>query len=148
MRLMEVNMIMNQEEIKNIIPHREPFLLVDEIEELIPGKSGVGYKNVTGQEDFFKGHFPGNPVMPGVLIVEACAQVGAVVALSLEQFKGKTPLFAGMSNVKFKRMVKPGDRLRLECEINRVMKNVGVGTIKASVNGEIACFGKITFAAV
>jgi len=138
---------MNQEEVKKIIPHRDPFLFIDEMIEMEPGVRGVAIKNVTGNEDFFKGHFPGNPVMPGVLIVEACAQVGAVVALSLEQFKGKTPLFAGMNNVKFKRMVKPGDQLKLECVILKVRMSFGIATIKATVNDEIACIGEISFIA-
>ena len=140
--------VMNQEEVKKIIPHRDPFLFIDEMIELEPGVRGVGIKNVTGEEYFFQGHFPGNPVMPGVLIVEACAQVGAVVALSLEQFAGKTPLFAGIDEVKFKRMVKPGDQLVLECVIKRVIRTAGIGTIKATVNGEIACIGQIKFVAV
>ena len=118
---------MNQEDVKKIIPHRDPFLFIDEMLELEPGIRGVAKKYVTGEEYFFKGHFPGNPVMPGVLIVEACAQVGAVVALSLEQFKGLTPLFAGIDNVKFKKMVKPGDTLILECEIKRVIRTAGIG---------------------
>jgi len=139
---------MNQEDVKKIIPHRDPFLFIDEMLELEPGIRGVAKKYVTGEEYFFKGHFPGNPVMPGVLIVEACAQVGAVVALSLEQFKGLTPLFAGIDNVKFKKMVKPGDTLILECEIKRVIRTAGIGEIKATVNGEIACFGTIKFVAV
>jgi len=138
----------NQDEVKKIIPHRDPFLFIDEMIELVPGVKGVAQRLITGDEDFFKGHFPGNPVLPGVLIVEACAQVGAVVALSLEQFKGKTPLFAGIDEVKFKRMVKPGDLLILECEIIRVIKTAGIGKIKATVNGEIACFGTIKFVAV
>ncbi|MEI6737490.1 MAG: 3-hydroxyacyl-ACP dehydratase FabZ [Pseudomonadota bacterium] len=139
---------MNQEEVKKIIPHRDPFLFIDEMIALEPGVSGTAIKNVTGEEYFFQGHFPGNPVMPGVLIVEACAQVGAVVALSLPQFKGKTPLFAGIDEVKFKRMVKPGDQLVLECVIKRVIQTAGIGTIKATVNGEIACVGTIKFVAV
>ena len=104
-------------EIQEIIPHRHPFLLIDCVEELEPGVGAVGYKSVTYNEPFFAGHFPQEPVMPGVLIVEALAQTGAVAILSLEENKGKTAYFGGMNNVKFKKKVVPGDRLRLECKI-------------------------------
>src|SRR4051812_47764399 len=104
-------------EIQKIIPHRFPFLLVDRIIELEPGKRAVGIKNVTINEQFFQGHFPEYPVMPGVLIVEAMAQVGAVAILQLDEFKGRIAFFAGLDNVRFKRQVKPGDTLRLEVEL-------------------------------
>ena len=102
-------MLLNQEQIKEIIPHRDPFLLVDEIEEMEPGVRAVGYKNVTGEEGFFRGHFPEYPVMPGVLIVEALAQVGAVSVLSLPENKGKLAFFGGIDKAKFRRQVRPGD---------------------------------------
>ncbi|MEI3175497.1 MAG: 3-hydroxyacyl-ACP dehydratase FabZ [Lachnospiraceae bacterium] len=132
-------------EIEELIPHRHPFLLVDCIEELEPGVRAVGYKCVTFREDFFKGHFPGEPVMPGVLIVEALAQVGAAAVLSLEENKGKTAYFGAMDHVRFRRKVIPGDRLRLECELIRRKGPVGVGRAEASVDGETAVTAELTF---
>ena len=132
-------------EIEKLIPHRHPFLLVDCIEELEPGVRAVGYKCVTFREDFFKGHFPGEPVMPGVLIVEALAQVGAAAVLSLEENKGKTAYFGAIDHVRFRRKVIPGDRLRLECELIRRKGPVGVGRAEASVNGETAVTAELTF---
>ena len=114
-------------EIEEIIPHRHPFLLVDCIEELEPGIRAVGYKCVTFREDFFRGHFPAEPVMPGVLILEALAQVGAVAILCLEKNKGKTAYFGAINNAKFRKKVSPGDKLRLECEIIKEKGPVGVG---------------------
>ena len=110
-------MLLDVNEIKKIIPHRYPFLLVDCIEELEPGVKAVGYKNVTVNEPFFQGHFPQQPVMPGVLIIEALAQVGAVAVLSLEENKGKLAFFGGIKNAKFRKQVVPGDVLKLETEI-------------------------------
>ena len=133
------------EEIMQMLPHRYPFLLVDRLEVEIPGEKGVGIKNVTMNEEFFQGHFPGNPVMPGVLIVEALAQTGAVAILSQENFKGKTAYFGGLNNVKFKHKVVPGDRLRLECEIIKQKGPVGVGKATATVDGKIAVVGELTF---
>ncbi len=138
-------MLMNQEQIKEIIPHRDPFLLVDEIESMEPGVRAVGYKNVTGEEGFFKGHFPGYPVMPGVLIVEALAQVGAVSVLSLEDNKGKLAFFGGIDKAKFRRQVRPGDRLKLEVEIIKCKGPMGVGHAVATVDGEKACEAEIKF---
>ena len=132
-------------EIEAILPHRHPFLLIDRIDELEPGLRAVGIKAVTFHEEFFAGHFPGEPVMPGVLILEALAQVGAVAILSVEENKGKTAFFGGVDNVRFRRKVVPGDVLTLTCEIIRTRGNVGVGTALASVNGERAVTAEMTF---
>jgi len=138
--------MMDIDEIKEIIPHRYPFLLVDRIEEVTEGKGAVGYKNVSANEEFFTGHFPDYPVMPGVLIVEALAQVGAVALLSLEENKGKIALFAGIDKVRFKRQVRPGDVLRLEVEIIKTRGPIGFGEAKATVGDELACTGELMFA--
>ncbi|MBU5311506.1 3-hydroxyacyl-ACP dehydratase FabZ [Tissierella carlieri] len=137
---------LNIEEIKGIIPHRYPFLFIDKvlIEEV--GVKGIGYKNVTINEPFFQGHFPNMPVMPGVLIVESMAQVGAVILLSDEKYKGKTPYFAGINKVRFKRKVVPGDTLRMEVVLTRVRGSIGIGEGKAYVGDELACEGEFLFA--
>ena len=132
-------------EIQEIIPHRHPFLLIDCVEELVPGESAVGYKSVTYNEPYFAGHFPQEPVMPGVLIVEALAQTGAVAILSLEDNKGKTAYFGGMNNVKFKKKVVPGDKLRLECKIIKKKGPVGIGSAVATVDGKVAASAELTF---
>lgn len=132
-------------EIEELIPHRHPFLLVDCIEELEPGVRAVGYKSVTFREDFFKGHFPQEPVMPGVLILEALAQVGAVAILSVEENKGKIAYFGAIDKAKFKKKVVPGDKLRLECEIIKQKGPVGVGKAVATVDGKIAASAELTF---
>lgn len=133
-------------QIQEIIPHRYPFLLVDKIEELELGKKAVGIKNVTVNEPFFQGHFPGYPVMPGVLIVEALAQVGAVAMLSMEEHQGKIGLFAGIDEFRFKDQVKPGDTLVLEVELTRVRGTVGKGHGRALVNGKVVAEGGLMFA--
>ncbi|NCU16274.1 3-hydroxyacyl-ACP dehydratase FabZ [Pallidibacillus pasinlerensis] len=133
-------------QIKEIIPHRYPFLLIDKIVEVEEDKRAVGIKNVTANEPFFQGHFPDYPVMPGVLIVEALAQVGAVAILGKEENRGKLALFAGIDNCRFKRQVKPGDTLRLEVEITRVRGPIGKGRAIATVDGEVACQTDIMFA--
>ena len=132
-------------EIEQIIPHRHPFLLVDRIEELEPGKKAVGYKCVTFDEPYFAGHFPGEPVMPGVLIIEALAQTGAVAILSEESMKGKTAYFGAINSARFKKKVVPGDRLRLECEIIKQKGPVGVGKAEAYVDDQLACRAELTF---
>ena len=132
--------------IMETIPHRYPFLLVDSILELDPGTRAAGIKNVTMNEWYFQGHFPDYPVMPGVLVVEALAQVGAVTLLSVPENKGKLVFFAGIDNVRFKRQVRPGDTLRLECEITRMRAGVGFGTAKATVGDDLVCSGELMFA--
>ncbi|MDI6816847.1 MAG: 3-hydroxyacyl-ACP dehydratase FabZ [Actinomycetota bacterium] len=134
------------DEIKQIIPHRYPFLLIDQILEYEPGKRAKGLKNVTVNEPFFAGHFPDYPVMPGVLIVEALAQVGAVSILSLEANKGKIAFFAGIDGFRFKRQVVPGDQLTLEVEITRSKGPVGKGKAVATVDGQVVAEGELTFA--
>ncbi|MBN9655287.1 3-hydroxyacyl-ACP dehydratase FabZ [Halobacillus litoralis] len=134
------------QQIKEIIPHRYPFLLIDQVEEIVEGERAVGYKNVTMNEPFFQGHFPDYPVMPGVLITEAMAQMGAVAMLKKEENQGKLAFFTGIDKCRFKRQVKPGDRLKLEVEIVRLKGPVGKGKATASVDGEIACEAEIMFA--
>lgn len=132
-------------QIEEIIPHRHPFLLVDYIEDYVPGEYAVGYKCVTFREDFFKGHFPQQPVMPGVLIVEALAQTGAVAILSREENKGKIAFFGGIDKCRFKRKVVPGDKLRLETKIIKQKGPVGIGEAIATVDGKVAVKAELTF---
>ncbi len=140
--------MLNKEEIKKIIPQREPFLMIDEVESCIPGQSAIAYKMVDEKEWYFKGHFPGRPIMPGVLIAESLAQTGAVAILSVAENKGKNALFGGIDKMKFKKMVLPGDTLKLEVTIIKQKGPIGVGTAVATVNGQIAAKGELTFALV
>lgn len=141
-------MKLGSHQIMQLIPHRYPFLLVDRIEELEPGIRAVGIKNVTHNEPFFQGHFPRYPVMPGVLIVEAMAQVGAVGVMSKEEYRGKLALFAGIDGVRFRRQVVPGDVLWMEVEVERLRSKMGRGRGVAKVDGQLVCEGTLTFAFV
>lgn len=138
--------LLNTKEIMEIIPHRQPFLLIDKVEELEPGVRAVATKCVTYNEPFFAGHFPGEPVMPGVLMIEALAQTGAVAILSQPEFKGKTAYFAAIKEAKFKGKVGPGDVLRLETEIIKVKGPIGVGSAKAYVDDKVVVSAELTFA--
>ncbi len=139
---------LNINEIKNIIPHRYPFLLVDKIleVELEPVIKAVGIKNVTGNEPFFQGHFPDYPIMPGVLVIEALAQTACIAGLMLEEYKGKLPLFTGIENMKMRKQVLPGDTLKLEAEFTVFRRGVGKAKVRASVAGQTAVEGTIKFA--
>ncbi|SHH19836.1 3-hydroxyacyl-ACP dehydratase FabZ [Tepidibacter thalassicus] len=140
--------MLNIDQIKEIIPHRYPFLLVDKIVELEEGKKAVGIKNVTLNEPFFQGHFPEYPLMPGVLIVEAMAQVGAVAMMSVEENKGKLGVFTGIDKVRFRREVRPGDTLRMEVELVAMRRGIGKAEAKAYVGEELVCSGNLMFALV
>jgi 3-hydroxyacyl-[acyl-carrier-protein] dehydratase len=140
--------MLDAQQIQEIIPHRYPFLLVDRIVEIEWGKRAVGIKNVSMGDPFFQGHFPGYPVMPGVLIVEALAQVGAVALLGTDEYRGKIAFFAGIDGVRFKRQVRPGDVLRLEVELGKMRRGVGYGTGIATVDGQLAARGELMFAVV
>ena len=140
--------VLDQAGIMKILPHRYPFLLVDRIIELEPGQRAVGLKNVSGNEPFFPGHFPGQPVMPGVLIVEALAQTGAVALLSQPGLEGKLAFFAGIDSCRFRQPVVPGDRLRLETTLTKIRGSIGKGRGKAFVESKLAAEGEFTFAVV
>lgn len=139
-------MELNIEQIQEILPHRYPFLLVDKVIELEPGQRAVGIKNVTMNENYFQGHFPGKPVMPGVLQVEALAQTGAIAVLSLEEYKGKIVYFGGIDKLRFKQKVVPGDVLKLEVELIKRRGPIGIAKAVATVDGKVAVQGEITFA--
>lgn len=140
--------MLNKNEIKQIIPQREPFLMIDEVEEYVPGELAIAYKHVSEDEWYFKGHFPGNPIMPGVLITESLAQTGAIAILSLEANKGRNALFAGIDKMRFKKQVVPGDVLKLEVKIIKQKGPIGVGEALATCDGKIVAKGELTFAIV
>jgi 3-hydroxyacyl-[acyl-carrier-protein] dehydratase len=146
LKIKEAYIMLDIQQIQDIIPHRYPFLLVDRILEIEEGKRAVGIKNVSANEQFFVGHFPEYPVMPGVLIVEALAQVGAVAMLKKEENRGRLAFFTGIDNCRFKKQVKPGDQLRLEVEIIRSKGAIGKGKGIATVDGELVCETEIMFA--
>ena len=139
-------MLMNREQIKEIIPHREPFLLVDQVEELEVGKSIVATKFVSPQEYYFQGHFPEHPIMPGVLIVEALAQAGAIALLSMPEHKGKLAVFGAIKNARFKKQVTPGDVLTLKVTLDRLRSSTGTGLAEAWTEEGLACKCEIMFA--
>ena len=145
-RSVETGTPLGRAEIEEILPHRDPFLLIDEVLELVPGKRAVARKLVRPDEWYLAGHFPGRPVMPGVLIVEAMAQTGAVAVLSQEENRGRIAYFAGIDDCRFKRVVEPGDELQLTCELERVRGPIGRGRAEARVGGELAAKGMLTFA--
>ncbi len=134
--------------IMNIIPQRPPFLMIDKVEEYVPGESAIAYKNVNINEWYFQGHFPNEPIMPGVLITEALAQTGAIAILSVEENKGKNALFGGIDKLRFKKPVVPGDVLKLEVKIIKKKGPIGVGEAIASVEGKVVAKGELTFAIV
>ena len=140
--------MINNIDIQKILPHRYPFLLIDKIEELEEGKRIKGIKNVTINEPFFQGHCPGNPIMPGVLICEALAQAGAVMLLSMPENKGKLGVFTGINNFKFRRQVVPGDTLELNAELTMYRHGMGKANVKATVSGQVAAMGEISFAVI
>ncbi len=143
---METKPLLDRLAIEAILPHREPFLLIDEVVELEPGSRVVARKKVRPDEWYLTGHFPGRPIMPGVLIVEAMAQTGAVAVLSEEENRGRLALFAGIDGVRFKRIVEPGDELELTCDLEKVRGPIGKGRAEARVDGELAARGTLTFA--
>jgi 3-hydroxyacyl-[acyl-carrier-protein] dehydratase len=143
---MTIALPLGRAEIEEILPHRPPFLLIDEVLELTPGEAAAARKHVREDEWYLQGHFPGRPVMPGVLIVEALAQTGAVAVLSEEANRGRLALFAGIDDCRFKRVVEPGDTLELRCELERVRGLIGRGKAEARVDGELACRASLTFA--
>lgn len=138
-------MALNTRQIQEILPHRYPFLMVDAILDMEEGVRAVGVKNVTVNEPFFQGHFPCNPIMPGMLIIEAMAQVGAVAILSKEEYKNKLAVFAGIDKMRMRRQVVPGDRLLMEVELTAMKRGIGKATAKATVDGELAVSGELMF---
>lgn len=138
--------MLNIQEIMAIIPHRYPFLLIDRVLEIETGKRALGEKLVTINEPFFQGHFPDFPIMPGVLIVEALAQVGAVAVLSMPEYQGKVALFAGLDHVRFRQPVRPGDILRLEVTLDKIRRGIGKSSGRATVNDQLVCEAGMMFA--
>lgn len=138
-------MLLNKLQIQEIIPHRHPFLFIDKIVEIEPGHSATGIKDISNDEYFFQGHFPQEPIVPGVIIIEALAQVGAVTLLAKDEYKGKLVYFAGLKDAKFRRKVLPGDQLRLEVLLTKIRSKFGVGFGKAYVGNDLACEAEFSF---
>ena len=143
---MKFTLPLGRAELEEILPHRDPFLMIDEVIELEPGKRAVARKTVRADEWFLAGHFPGRPIMPGVLMVEGLAQTGAVIVLTLDENRGKMVLFGGIDDVRFKRVVEPGDTLEYVCELETMRGPIGRGKIKATVGGKLAVRGTLIFA--
>lgn len=139
-------MDLNTQEVQEILPHRYPMLLVDRVEDLIPGETATGIKNVSMNEEVFQGHFPRNPTFPGVLMAEALAQTGAIAILSLPEYKGKTVYLASIPKARFRKKVEPGDQLKLTVELERFRGRMGVGKGTAYVNGKRVTTAELTFA--
>lgn len=137
--------VLDSTAIQKIIPHRYPMLLIDRVDKLVPGEMAVAKRNVTVHEEVFNGHFPNNSVMPGALIVESIAQTGAVALLSAPQFKGKTAYFGGIKSAEFRKVVRPGDSMRIEVHLEKIRGNIGVGKGVATVDGKRACTAELTF---
>lgn len=137
--------VLDTNAIQKIIPHRYPMLLIDRVEKLVPGEMAIARRNVTIHEEVFNGHFPENPVLPGALIVESLAQTGAVALLSEPQFKGKTAYFGGIRSAEFRKVVRPGDSMKLEVHLEKVRGHIGIGKGVATVDGERACTAELTF---
>lgn len=137
--------VLDSNAIQKIIPHRYPMLLIDRVEKLAPGEMAIARRNVTINEEVFNGHFPENPVLPGALIVESLAQTGAVALLSEPEFKGKTAYFGGIRSAEFRKVVRPGDSLKLEVRLEKVRGHIGVGKGIATIDGERACTAELTF---
>lgn len=140
--------MLNKDEIKKVILQREPFLMIDEITDYIPGKYAIGYKNINKNEKFFKGHFPNNPIMPGVLIIEALAQTGCVSILSMDEYKGKNVLLCGINKMRFKNMAIPGDKLKLEVKLINIQNSIGIGEGIATIDGKTIAKGEMIFGVV
>lgn len=141
----ETEPVLDSTAIQKIIPHRYPMLLIDRVDKLVPGEMAVAKRNVTVHEEVFNGHFPNNPVMPGALIVESIAQTGAVALLSAPQFEGKTAYFGGIKSAEFRKVVRPGDTMRIEVHLEKIRGNIGVGKGVATVDGKRACTAELTF---
>jgi 3-hydroxyacyl-[acyl-carrier-protein] dehydratase len=141
----KINMELNREQIQEIIPHRDPFLMVDRVLDIEPGRTAIGEKDVKPEEYYFKGHFPKEPIMPGVLIIEAIAQTGAITLLAIPENRGKSVYFGGLKKAKFKRKVVPGDTLRFEVELHKVKEKFGTGYGKAFVGDKLACEAEFIF---
>lgn len=140
--------LLDKEQIKKIIPHREPFLFVDEIIEMEAGKYAKGIKYVREDEYYFKGHFPNDPIMPGVIIIETIAQVGAISLLSIDAFKGRNALFGGIDKARFKRIVRPGDILEIEIKIDNFKRNIGKASAQATIKEGLACRAELLFSVI